>query len=210
MPPRLSKRQQRELEEISTLASGSLAKAEAESASEEEEITIASGPSKAAPSAFSVVLRSFMETIRLSDQDRQLAARNEDITEDDEEDAGPKVSSASKKKVIHSDILQLSIVVDRFFHRPLFSADAIPPMQISLHPYSYLQRLTKASSRPRRRRRNRLRPPPLQPTPPHNRLALNHHPHPSLVYQSNQKRTKKERVKQNQLTIWTKRSRNYR
>ncbi len=64
MPPRLSKRQQRELEEISALAAGSLAKAESEP--EEEETMVASGrsgPSKAAPSVFSLVLGSFTENI---------------------------------------------------------------------------------------------------------------------------------------------------
>ena len=102
MPPRLSKRQQRELEEVSALAAGSLAKAESEE--EEEETMIASGrsgPSKAAPSAFSLVLGCSWETIGLSDKDRQLAAPNENIDEeDDEEDAGTKTSSASKRKVI--------------------------------------------------------------------------------------------------------------
>ena len=65
MPPRLSKRQQRELEEISTLAAVSPVKAE--SGPEEEETMMASGrsgPSKAAPSAFSLVLGSFMESNR--------------------------------------------------------------------------------------------------------------------------------------------------
>ena len=59
MPSRLSKRQQRELGEISALASGPLAKAE--EAPEEEETTIASGPSNATPSAFSLVFRLLME-----------------------------------------------------------------------------------------------------------------------------------------------------
>jgi len=60
MPPRLSKRQQRELEEISALASGSLIKAPL--ALEEEETTIATGPPKAPPSAFSLVPRPLIDT----------------------------------------------------------------------------------------------------------------------------------------------------
>ena len=63
--PRLSKRQQRELEETPTLAAVSPVKAESEP--EEEETMMASGrsgPSKAAPSAFSLVLGSFMESNR--------------------------------------------------------------------------------------------------------------------------------------------------
>jgi hypothetical protein len=58
MPPRLSKRQQRELEEISALASDSLTKAE--EAPDEGETATVSGLPKAAPSAFSLVLRSLL------------------------------------------------------------------------------------------------------------------------------------------------------
>jgi len=99
MPPRLNKRQQRELEEISALASGPLIKAE--EAPGAEDTTIISGPSKTTPSAFALVLRSSMETIKLSDKDHQLAAPNEGTGEEDnEDDAGPKMSSTPKKKVI--------------------------------------------------------------------------------------------------------------
>ena len=103
MPPRLNKRQQRELEEISALASGPLARlGEAPAA---EEATIISRPSKATPSAFALVLRSSMETINLSDKDRQLATPNEGTgegtgEEDNEDVVGPRMSSTSKKKVI--------------------------------------------------------------------------------------------------------------
>src|SRR5260221_14772324 len=55
MPPRLSKRQQRELDEISALASGSPKQAPEEEP-EEEEITTTSRPPKAAITAFSLVL----------------------------------------------------------------------------------------------------------------------------------------------------------
>lgn len=99
MPPRLNKRQQRELEEISALASDPLAKPEG--APGVEETTIISGPSKATPSAFALVLRSSMEIINLSDKDRQLAAPNESSGEEDNEDVvGPRMSSTPKKKVI--------------------------------------------------------------------------------------------------------------
>jgi hypothetical protein len=94
----LNKRQQRELEELSALASGP--PANPVEALGVEETTTTSRPPEATPSTFALVLRLLMDTIKLSDGDRQLAASNEGTEEDNEDDVDPKTSSIPKKKVI--------------------------------------------------------------------------------------------------------------